>query len=699
MLKLLKPKKIEIHNFHKFIILITIIKIILMGLFSSDYQNKMFMPFIETFINNIFNGVSFNPYQYYFDNNLITSFPYPPLMLFIQSIGGLILMVLNSTSIFLNNIIFKMPSLIFDFAGLYYLIKLFPNKRKYIGVLYFASPIILYSTYMHGQLDIIPTTLLTGAIYYLLQKGNKYDKYFVVCLSSALLTKFHIIAIVPIIFMYIWKKDGGIKSLSLFGITLAISCIIILPFIGDGFLQNVMFNNEQKVLTEVFIPFANIKLYIPIIAILFIYLKEFNMTNINKELMITFCGVLFTVFLALIPPMPGWYVWIVPFITIFFISINENKYHNLFIYMLLNGLYIVYFIFCHKTNNVDLYCLNINLDILKINNTSIINIIFTILTGTLSFIIYIMYKLGLASNSFYKRRNVPFTIGVAGDSGTGKSTLIDVISKCLGSKDLLFIEGDGDHKWERGEEMWKHYTHLNPKANYLYRQAIDIETLRKGDYVKRVDYNHDTGRFSEKNKVKPKKFILLCGLHSFYLPQMRKILDLKIYMDADENLRRYWKIKRDTAHRGYTKEKILEQIESRMSDAHKYIFPQKEYADLVIQYFDKYLTDCCVENHEVNMSLKLTLSAAINLEPIIEELLNYNIEIKYDYSEDLKTQIIVFDGESLKEKVIDFEEIAYKVITQVNEITTENLICNDNLSGIIQLVILVLMSYKMQGEI
>lgn len=691
--------KIEIHNFHIFIIAVTILKIILMGLFSSDYQNKMFMPFVETFISNIISGNYVNPYEYYYINNLVPSFPYPPLMLLIESVGGLGVHILSFAPMFFKNIIFKLPNLFFDFMGLYYLMKLYPHRRKYVGILYFASPIILYSIYMHGQLDIIPTALLIGAIYYLVQKGHSNDKLFVILLGSALLTKFHILAILPIIFIYIYKKDGLKKALQLMAITASIVTIVLVPFVTTGFVQSVLFNNEQAVLTKVFISFVNIKLYIPIIAVMFIYLKEFNMTNINRELMITFCGVLFAVFLALVPPMPGWYVWIVPFITIFFISVNENKYKSLIIYMLLNGFYLGYFIFFHNTANVDLYILNNNLTILKLNNEVLGNIMFTLLTGTLLFIIYIMYQLGVASNSVYRRRNIPFTIGIAGDSGSGKSTLIEIVKSSLGNKNLLFIEGDGDHKWERGEDMWKKYTHLNPKANYLYRQALDIETLRKGSYVKRVDYDHNTGKFSDKSKMQPKRFILLCGLHSLYLPQMRKILDLKIYMDADELLRRYWKIQRDTKNRGYTKEKILEQIETRIPDAFKYIYPQKEYADLIIQYFDKELVDCCVDNHKVVMSLKLTLSAAVNLEPIIGELSNHEVDIKYDYSEDLKKQTIKFDGASLEGKVIEFDEIANRIITQIDEITTQNLSCENNISGIIKLVLLVLISHKMQGDL
>lgn len=693
----IKKLNLELHNFHLFIITTTIIKVILMGLCSSDYQNQMFMPFVQRFITGMQSEIK-NPYEYYYMNDLIPSFPYPPLMLLIESIGGGILYICGTLPIFFTNIIFKIPSLVFDFIGMYYLMKLCPKHRKYIGVFYFASPIMIYATYMHGQLDVIPSTFLIGAIYYITCKQEKKEWLFVIMLTAALATKLHILAVLPILFIYLLKRDGLKKAIKLIGFTLILLMIIILPFMSNGFIKSVIFNNEQQVLTQVFFSFVNIKLYVPILAVLFIYLSAFNLNNINTDLLISFCGILFAVFLALVPPMPGWYVWIIPFVTIFFVEVKENRYKSMIIYLLLNGFYILYFMFFHHTEYADLYFLNMDLSVIKNQSSMIGNVVFTILTALLIYSTYLMYQLGVTSNALYKRRNLPFTIGIAGDSGSGKSTFIELMKECLGIDNLLFIEGDGDHRWERGEEMWKKYTHLNPKANYLYRQAMDIQVLRTGNYVKRVEYDHDTGKFTSEQKIRPKRYIIMCGLHSLYLPQMRKNLDLKIYMDSDETLRRYWKIQRDTRHRGYTKERIIEQIESRMSDAHKYIKPQKAYADLIIHYFDKNLVDCCVENHDIIISLKLTLSAVINIEPIMQYLACYGIKMEYDYSDDLKMQTIIFDGESMQNKIIPFKQMAESIIPQLDEITIYSIDDTDNIQGIIKLVLLTMISHKMKGD-
>ena len=196
----------RIKKFEIFIITVLILKVIVMGLFSSDYQNDLFMKFVYGFIGEIKKGQFINPYSIF--KNEVNLFPYPPTMFLIEFWGGIL--SIGVKNIFIKNILFKIPSLIFDLLGLYFLVKMFPNKRKYIGVLYFASPIIFYATYMHGQLDIIPTIFLLGALYFLINKRN--DIAFSITLALALSSKLHILAIIPLLYLYIYKKDGFVKA-------------------------------------------------------------------------------------------------------------------------------------------------------------------------------------------------------------------------------------------------------------------------------------------------------------------------------------------------------------------------------------------------------------------------------------------------------------------------------------------------------
>lgn len=683
-----------ISRFKLFIIGVIFIKLLLMGLFSSDYQNILFMKFIDGFIEQVKNRNFINPYRLFYKE--INLFPYPPIMFFIELISGFFTIFFENN--ILKNILFKLPSLLFDLLGLYFLTKMFPNKRKHIGILFFASPMILYSTYMHGQLDIIPTILLLGSIYFLVIKQNHFLFAFFLYLSLG--SKLHVLAVLPILFLYILKKDGWIIAVKDIGLSLLLLILTILPFLDDrnGFLNMVLLNNEQLSMTSIFIEYKNVKIYVSIFVIALIYLKAFSIKKMNKSLLFSFCGILFSVFLILMLPMPGWYVWIVPFIAIFFINIDLNKYTNMIIYLSLNICYLLYFICIHKTNYVNLYFLKVNMDFIKINNMVISNTIFTILTALLAYITYMMYQLGVSNNSFYKSGSKPFTIGISGDSGSGKSTLLEMIKIIFGEKKLLFLEGDGDHRWERGDEMWQHYTHLNPKANYIYKQANDLARLKENQNIYRSEYEHDTGKFSDECKIKPKPYIVLCGLHAFYLPQVRKNLDLKIYMDIDETLRRYWKIDRDTKKRGYTKEEILKQIEGRVKDAVKYIYPQKVYSDFIIKYYDKTLKDCLMENHDIKLDLELTLNSEVDLEFLIDNLIENDILVEHDYSMDLKKQIINLSGESLNKKTINFKKIIEQIIPNLDEIYQNNLEYKDNRQGIIESVLLLLISYKMREE-
>lgn len=682
-------------RFNWFIFVIMIIKLVMMGLFSSDYQNMLFMPFVQDFLEN-----GGNVYQRFYDMGVTNIFPYPFVMLLIQSIGYLPIKLFGIENIFWINFCFKLPSFIIDFIGLEILTRIFAEKRRYIAVFYYASPIILYSVYMHGQLDLIPMILLIVALYFLSSKKKISSRYIfgVIFTVLALLCKLHILAALPIIFLYIHKRDDFKKAVVyILGVMTGLF-IGIAPVWSDGFINLVLKNAEQSVLTRVYFSFDTVSLYIPIFAVLIIYLVSYKTSYMNKELFYNLCGIVFAVFLAFCPPMPGWYVWIVPFVALFFVSINEEKYKNIAIYTILNICYLIYFVVFHKRQYVDLYLLDIDMSWLKIDNELLSNGAFTVLSGLLIYMLFSMYQLGVASNNFYKRRNIPFTIGIAGDSGAGKSTLLELIEKALGKSNLLYIEGDGDHKWERGDDLWDEYTALNPKANYLYRQAKDLADLRTGSSVRRVDYDHNTGKFTSAKRVRSKKYVLLCGLHALYLPQTRKHLDLKIYMDSDETLRKYWKLQRDTSSRGHSKEAVLKSIEERIPDAEKYIYPQKNFADLIVRYYDKDLKDCMVDDWDVNISMRLTMSASLDVEILIEELKKYDINMEYNYSEDLQNQIISVETIGIERMYIPIDEIAEKIIPQLDELTSELLGNKINAKdAIIILVLLLMISDKMQG--
>ena len=175
-------------------------------------------------------------------------------------------------------------------------------------------------------------------------------------------------------------------------------------------------------------------------------------------------------------------------------------------------------------------------------------------------------------------------IAIAGDSGSGKTTLLNELSELFDKDNYLKLETDRYHKWERGNDNYLQFTHLNPKANNLEKMSKDVYNLKIGSEIYSVDYDHDTGKFTQEEKIESKNNVILCGLHTLYNKVVNEIIDLKIFMDTDRELIKKWKIKRDVEERGYSVEKVLKQLETREKDYEEYIKNQKDNADIIINF-------------------------------------------------------------------------------------------------------------------
>lgn len=205
--------------------------------------------------------------------------------------------------------------------------------------------------------------------------------------------------------------------------------------------------------------------------------------------------------------------------------------------------------------------------------------------------------------------------GICGDSGSGKSTLANMLKKFFSNS--FALECDRYHKWERGNEKWKEYTHLNPDANYITKMNEDIFNLKLGNSIYQVDYDHKTGTFTESELIEPSENTIVCGLHSLYSTDDH-LYDLKIFIDTDEKLKTQWKIQRDVHERGHTLENVLNQINKRKGDYEKYIHPQRDNSDLVVRFF---------LDQKDEVQLQLLIHSKHNINSILQTL--YECELKF----------------------------------------------------------------------
>jgi uridine kinase/Gpi18-like mannosyltransferase len=657
-------------------IYVVIFKIVLAFFFSSEYSDQLFFPFIKSISYE-----NWNPWQTYYENGKLDSFPYHAFMLFLLAPFAF-LGELFGYGVFAM----KIPLLIADLGILIILIKFFPNNHNKVLFYYFLNPIIIYATYIHTQLDIIPTALLFSSIYFLTGKKTKISSFL---FGMAAATKIHVIIAIPLIVFYLYKKFSLVEVTKYFLLSIIVILFFDSPFIfSEGFYHMVINNPKQSVLFDTFYKIESLNLLLPIAIIVLVYLHLLNQNKLNDDLMFFYFGILFTCTIFFIYPSPAWYIWMIPFVSIYFIK-NKNQNKSIFLYSLFSLSYIIFFVFFYLSEYKDIYFLGQEID-LKFKSENLRNVSFTILEVSLLTIMYSFYKYGTQSNSIYKKKT-NLLIGIGGDSGAGKSTLLSTLKDILGYR-LLAIEGDAEHKWERNSSNWDKFTHLDPRANYVHKQADAILQLKQNQSIYRSEYNHNFGKFTKPELVIPKEFIVIAGLHPFYIPKLRKNIDFKIFLDTEESLRKRWKILRDISKRHYAKDKIAEQLERRIADSKKYIAPQKNFADMIITFFPKNDFETGLESTDVNIGLKITFNASIFVEDLIETL-NSN-EIIWDYNDDLNSQYIILNNSPLN----NFKTLAIDMIENLNEVIDINAKWADGYNGFLQYLCLKIICEKLKEE-
>ena len=177
-------------------------------------------------------------------------------------------------------------------------------------------------------------------------------------------------------------------------------------------------------------------------------------------------------------------------------------------------------------------------------------------------------------------------IGVAGGSGSGKSTLVSKLQEAFAGEDVATLCHDYYYK-EHTELSYEERTQLN----YDHPQAFDtdmmikhIKMLKQGKEIERPVYSFvEHNRTSERVTVKPSKVIIIDGILIFENRELRNLMDIKVYVDTDADVRLARRILRDVCNRGRSMESVIEQYLSTVKPMHEeFVEPSKRYADVII---------------------------------------------------------------------------------------------------------------------
>ena len=177
-------------------------------------------------------------------------------------------------------------------------------------------------------------------------------------------------------------------------------------------------------------------------------------------------------------------------------------------------------------------------------------------------------------------------IGVAGGTGSGKSTLVKRLQEAFDGEDVATICHDYYYK-AHPELTYEERT----KLNYDHPQAFDTEmmvehirALKNNVPIERPVYSFvDHDRKKETVPVKPSKVLIVDGILIFENKQLRDLMDIKVFVDTDADIRLARRILRDVKDRGRSMESVIGQYTNTVKPMHEeFVEPSKKYADVII---------------------------------------------------------------------------------------------------------------------
>ena len=178
-------------------------------------------------------------------------------------------------------------------------------------------------------------------------------------------------------------------------------------------------------------------------------------------------------------------------------------------------------------------------------------------------------------------------IGIYGGTGSGKTTIVNMIASHFSSNDIEIISQDSYYK-DNSDISYEDRC----KLNFDHPDAIDfnllhkhLKNLRKGETVEQPIYDFKIhNRLKKTIQIKPKKILILEGILIMCHAKIRSIFDLKIFINANSKTRMERRIKRDIAERGRSRDEVLKRYIETLKPMHeKFIEPTKIYANYIIE--------------------------------------------------------------------------------------------------------------------
>jgi len=474
---------------------------------------------------------------------------------------------------------YELTLLAADFGLLVTLHRLLPNRRRLLLATYWLSPIAVVASYGLGLNDLIPALLLIVSILLIRQVELKWAGVF--C-AAAISAKLSMIVALPFFAIYLFNNKALRQRFSAF-ILGFFACALVLgvPFLFSAAGLHMLFSNPEvgKIYRLAFDLVGNVSIYVvPLIYLVMLYLV-WRVRRINFDLFQVTTGMAFLLLVLMTPASPGWFIWCMPFLILYQAMSGRV---SIILIGAFSGLYVLSTMLVTPLQFANGYEFSLGgaLHVSGQLGTHAASLLHTSMVAIGLVLAIRIWHEAINRNVFFRLSRKPFTIGIAGDSGSGKDTLTNAIVGLFGKHSVVILSGDDYHLWDRQKPMWQVMTHLNPMANDLEGYCNDLVSLADGNSILSRYYDHSSGKMGRPFQLKSNDFIVASGLHALYFPMLRECYNLKIFLDIDEGLRRHFKIMRDVSERGHSLQNVLSSFEKRESDSENFIRPQSSYADL-----------------------------------------------------------------------------------------------------------------------
>ncbi len=178
----------------------------------------------------------------------------------------------------------------------------------------------------------------------------------------------------------------------------------------------------------------------------------------------------------------------------------------------------------------------------------------------------------------------PVMLAIAGDSAAGKTTLTQGLVEALSGAGVASMCVDDYHRYDRVERCDQPFTPLSPAGNYVGIMEQHLQLLAMGEPILKPVYNHHGGTLDRPVLFEPADNVIVEGLLPLHSRLSRACFDVSVYLDPLEEIRRSWKVKRDTRDRGYTEEQVLADLDKREPESAAFIRPQRQWVDIVVRF-------------------------------------------------------------------------------------------------------------------